>query len=847
MTVFRRPKDSLRPIVSTVIKRALLVLMALVVFGTCGGAASAESPAFIDSACKLPDNAREYYARFVKFRPPDGTTVHLNPPRFSWAYVPDLFPQGSDYPAQQRFTFQVSKAEDFANPQINVENTPFNFYNTIGPLGSGGEWFWRVGYNVGTSEETWSEVRSFIIARDAVVWDRSALADPGKLLSGHPRLCFNAENWDEIQALMNTDTESREIYESAITKAESTLKKSWWKDFPTDDKEPLSYMQMGRDMTYVAFAYRFTREARYAGVKDRLLTMASWPKGGYASPEGAGAVDKWETHLTEYFGLMLDWLWDDFTRAEREVIINSLDWRIDHTINSFAWHRNNGTKMRIGSVATLCSSHPFENLMTTIPGCIAIYEHSDAAKLGLNLGINYLIGVTNGFGLDEGWNEGPGYGNGKMKWLMDAAGYCNITFPELGLERNPLLAELGDFFCRITPVGMQHSSWGNRAFNYSDWTAGRMGNMRRLAYMVGDGRFLANFHNSKRVLNRRDYDSFTFHHWIEYVMGFYYQRPELELEDEYTKLFKIAGWVTADSHPPSSYQAYKDAVGITFHCRPAGGYSHSFWSENAFDIYAYGQTIAHGGGSTMNRDRHANDSMSHNTVLINGIGQYQDRLCNKLKRAGHISAFKKDDGYVYWVGDATGAYQTVPYLKRFLRHVLFVKNRYFVFFDDLEVAEGHPSKFQWLYHFYPETNLEFNPEKFEFDYQIGETCVKMVHIAVPEDLTFVDRQGMDGLVNPITGEDYRQRWEEVAELKNRSLPLFAHNLWISNRTPVTQHHFLVVIFPYREGQPEPAITRLDDLTVRVESSDVSDVVSFDRNCPYGPDIVVDYVTMRAGR
>jgi len=173
-----------------------------------------------------------------------------------------------------------------------------------------------------------------------------------------------------------------------------------------------------------------------------------------------------------------------------------------------------------------------------------------------------------------------------------------------------------------------------------------------------------------------------------------------------------------------------------------------------------------------------------------------------------------------------------------------VKNRYFVFFDDLEVDNDHPSKFQWLYHFHPETNLEFNPEKFEFDYQIGQTRVKMVHIAVPEDLTFMDKQGMDGLVNPITRKDYRQGWQEVAELKNRTLPLFAHNLWISNRTPVTQHNFLVVIFPYREGEREPVITRLDDLTVRVDSSDISDVISFDRNCPYEPDIVIDYVTMR---
>jgi len=699
--------------------------------------------------------------------------------------------------------------------------------------------------HVGTTKETWSETRSFVIAPDSVVWDRSALAELGKLLKGHPRLCFNVANWGQTKALKNTNDESRDIYDSTINIAESVLKRNWWENFPQDDKRKISYMQIGRDLTYVAFAYRFTGDTRYAGVKDRLLKMASWPKGGYASPEGAGADDKWETHLTEYFGLMLDWLWDDFTSAERQVIIDSLDWRIDHTINSFAWRRKAGKSMSVGSVATLCASHPFENLMTTIPGCIAIYEHSEAARLGLDLGINYLIGVTNGFGLDEGWNEGPGYGNGKMKWLMDAVSYCNTTFPEFHLEKNPLLADLGDFFCRITPAGMKHASWGNRAFNYTDWTAGRMCNMRRLAYVTGDGRFLANFSNSKAVLNHSDYDAFTFHHWLEYVMPFYYQRPEPRLEDEYTRLFKISGWVTADSQPPSSYDAYEDAVGMTFHCRPAGGYSHSFWSENAFDIYAYGQVIAHGGGSTMNKDRHANDTMSHNTVLIDGIGQEQDRLCSRLERAGYISAFSKGNDYTYWAGDATDAYQAVPYLKRFIRHVLFVKDRYFVIFDDLQTDQANPARFQWLYHFYPEVELKFDQDKFQFDYQIGRTCVKLAHIAGPEDLTFMDRQGMDGLVNPITGTDYREKWQDVARDKGRRLPLFAHNLWISNRTPVAEQHFLAVIFPYRQGESAPDITRLDDFTVRIESSDISDVISFDRDCTLHSDIIVDYKSIRA--
>ncbi|MFC1716768.1 DUF4962 domain-containing protein [Candidatus Poribacteria bacterium] len=819
------------------------LVIILIASGVCGKTALAEQPELINSSCKLPDDPREYHARFVKFRPPDGMTVHLNPPRFSWPYVPGLFPENGGYPAQQRFTFQVSKTEDFANPEVNVKDTPFNFYNTIPPLSSSGKWYWRIGYNIGTPKEKWSEALAFNIAPDAVVWDRSALADPGKFLKGHPRLCFNDENWEQIKALKDTNDECREIYESAIRIAESTLKKEWWDNFPKDDKKLGGYMAIGRDLTYVALAYRFTRDPRYAGFKERLLTMAAWPKGGYSSPEGAGAQDKWETHLTEYFGLMLDWLWDDFTESQRKVVIDSLNWRIEHTINSFAWHRKNGKRMGIGSVATLCSSHPFENLMTTIPGCIAIYEHSEVARLGLNLGINYLIGVTNGFGMDEGWNEGLGYGNGKMKWLMDAVSYCNTTFPDLHLEKNPLLADLGDFFCRVTPVGMQHGSWGNRGFNYKDWTAGRMCNMRRLAYIVGDGRFLTNFYNSQEALGRSDSSAFTFHHWIEYVLPFYYERPEQKLEDEYTKLFKIAGWVTASSQAPSSYEAYKDSVGITFHSRPAGGYSHAFWSDNSFDIYAYGEVIAHGGGSTMNRDRHANDSMSHNTVLVDGIGQYQDRVYRQ-KRAGHISAFKKGEDYVYWVGDATNAYQKVPYLKRFLRHVLFVKDRYFVIFDDLAVSKDHPSKFQWLYHFYPETDLNFDSEAFQFDYQIGKTRVKMAHIAGIEDLDFEDRGGMDGLVNPVTGMDYSEQWKQAGERKNRKLPVFAHNLWISNGAPVSEHQFMAVVFPYRDGEPEPKVTRLDDLTVRVEYPDGSDTISFDRNSTHQPNIVVDYKAVR---
>jgi hypothetical protein len=336
--------------------------------------------------------------------------------------------------------------------------------------------------------------------------------------------------------------------------------------------------------------------------------------------------------------------------------------------------------------------------------------------------------------------------------------------------------------------------------------------------------------------------------WIEYVLPHYYKRPQERLDDSRTKLFKIAGWVTVDSELPDLYDGYKDAVGMVFHCRPRGGYSHSFFSENAFDIFAYGQVITHGGGTTDNRDRYADQTMSHNSILIDGTGQYQYRYWPLSQvggryhrvphdRVGYIAAFDEKDDYVYWVGDATNSYETVPYLKRFRRHVLFVKNKYFVVFDDLATDPSHePSTFHWLYHIYPDASFEMAEGKAEFRYKVGETYVKVKHIARSDDLICEDRCGLEGLVNPITEEDYREFGEGDV--------LFQHNIWVSNSTPANEFQFLAVVFPYRDGDPEPTITRLDYATVRIQHGSETDTISYDPKSPHHPDIVVDYKALR---
>lgn len=800
----------------------------------------------IDERYKVPDMEKEHYSRYINFRPGDGEIVHVTPPRFSWGYLPEIIPKTRNVLADQKFTLQISKTRNFKKNHVEVKNTSYKFYNTLKPLKGARTWYWRVGYDIGTKYEKWSHIRRFTIHHNTAIWDRSSLAKPDLASKGHPRILFNSSNLDIIRDLRKTNDECKEIAKQVKIQADKIINEKWWINFPDDDKQPDEkmghrYYVMVRDAITVAFAYILFRDLKYLGFKERMLRVASWPKGGYASPEGAGPVThsrEDDTQITEFLGLFYDWFYHDLTGEERENVLKSLEWRIDHAVNNFSWRRD-GKKMGPLSIALQSTSHQYEALMVTLPGALATYEHSSVAREAFKLGVNYLIGVTNGFGFYEGWNEGLQYGTSKMKWLMNATIYFDTVFPSVDFAKNPFLNRIGDFIARIAPVGVQSFSFGNYSSNEAAWVRGRVANFRKLAYLTSNGIFLKNWRESRRRL--AEIREIVLYHrpWIEYILPYYYCRPEENLEKNYMKLFKVAGWVTVNSRPPSSYEDYYDSVGMTFHCRPRGGYSHSFFSENSFNIHAYGQVIVHGGGTTKNGDQYSRSTMSHNTILVDGVGQYQDRCFIKHSRAGFIAAWYHKPSIVYWIGDATNAYESVPYLNRFRRHVLFVRKKYFIIFDDLQTNSNHPSNFQWLYHIEPDADLAFDKEDFEWTYQIGRTCVKLKHIYKTNELHYEDRQGLDGLVNPITGEDYRENYYLIEGGR-----LLNHNLWISNLTPKSKYNFLAAIFPYKSSESEPLITKLDDLTLMVEYKGKRDTISFDINSSHNPNIVIDYKSLR---
>ena len=551
-------------------------------------------PVRIGADVCVPENPRSHYSRFVNWRPADQETVHLNPPRMSWPYGPDW--PGHWNSAFHTFRFQISPQPDCSAPVVDV-NTQLNFYNTIPPLTEQKQWFWRVGYDVGTKEETWSVVRSFTIAGDAVVWDRSTLAKPPLAELGHPRVLFNKKNLAQVRDLAHTNPESAAALVCLRGQADAILEKAWWDDFPATDTrgEPKQeFHTIARDLALVCFVWRMTGEAKYASVKERAVTWAGYPPGGRASPELLGGDGKEDaTQGNEFLALLFDWLYDDLDESQRRTMIESLEWRIDHTMNRHCWRKERLSLrsrsrdrtappylVKDSGLSGCVSSHAYEAAMDTAVCGLVLYEHSAIGREWFDVALNYLLGITCGFGFDEAWNEGPGYGSSKCKWMTNASLYFDTALPGARLGRNPFYDRIGEWFSRVIPVSMPHNAWGNQA-NVSK--AGHTACFRKLAYLTGNGRFL---------LNWQAYGNETpaaFRAWIEYVLPAYYAKPEPVPESDNVGLFPIAGWGMAATGPPSLVDTYGHGLGLVFQCRPRGGYSHSFNSDASFQLHAYGE------------------------------------------------------------------------------------------------------------------------------------------------------------------------------------------------------------------------------------------------------------------
>ena len=843
-------------------------------------------------ALLAPDN-QMLWGVVINRAPGDKVQADVNPPRFRWFYVPNMQElQLSDPPPKHlqvlyRFRFQIADEPTFKKPIVNVD-TDFNCYNELAPLPEGKTYYWRIGYMCqvlapnGVADEktaaiplekepsSWSLVRSFHIAPGTPKWDRSALVNPK--FGPHPRMPFAKDQLDTLRNLVKNDPATKAIFDESIRfYADKIIEHPQWDNWPetdTDDRVT-SYYTVGKDLIRAAMAYKITGDPKYKNVVNILATIATYPPGGKSSPEGMGG-DRSEdsTTLTEYLALGYEWFYDEYTTAQLKAFETSLEWRIDKWMNEFQW---GGTFYNIvetpaytGPIANMSSlfisggGHSWEGTMATLPAAIAIYEKSPLARKFFHIVVNYLIGVGENSSQFGGYNLGCSYGQSHLKWMLYQTMYINSALPELQIFKNPYYKQVGQYFTALVPIGLPSAPWG-RIDSQGAGVSHRREVFRLLAYITGDRILLQNW------INAGGNNYFNWRPWVHVVAPLHFSgvlEPETGTKTRY--MFPVTGFAMSHKYPPTDPKAYTDGAGVIFRCFAGGPV---FYNETAFQFYAYGQMINFGGG-TGGAEPHGHHTMSHNTILVDGIGQNpagRNRWDVGYKAV--MMAHAQGDDYVYWMGDATMSYprtpanvsswvirfdpeiygkRAVPYLKRFRRHILFIRDKYVLVFDDLATEPGKPAKFNWLWHVLQKGEAKYDAKLGRVVYPAGDVKVILQHISRPGDIEYQNLQDLEGLVNPVTGEDFRKNKHTAKHLKDPRWSKFIphHNMWFTNKAPAEQFNFFTVIYPVKPGDAAPIITRLDDLTVKIEDSQGTDVISFDPETKHPATIVVDLPAMR---
>ena len=148
-------------------------------------------------------------------------------------------------------------------------------------------------------------------------------------------------------------------------------------------------------------------------------------------------------------------------------------------------------------------------------------------------------------------------------------------------------------------------------------------------------------------------------------------------------------------------------------------------------------------------------------MLVNGEGQ----VIRDAKANGRIMAFEDQPGLTYVAGDATAAY--MGKLRRFHRHILFLRPGLFLLVDDLEAPAD--AVFQWMLHAFEEMELDKSSGRIV---STREDATLDVYLRSPAGITLSQTDQFDTPYNAGIPEDYHRdmpnHWHVTAETQRKT-------------------------------------------------------------------------------
>ena len=512
-------------------------------------------------------------------------------------------------------------------------------------------------------------------------------------LSCHPRVTFPGTPLEKLKGAhprIYLDEDRVASLKKKIKNSHADIWKnvSEWVDKKLDTSPPPpaegDIRRVGEVIPYAALCYLLSGEESYLKLaKSFMLGIAEYPHWG-------NDHDIEAAHLLYAAALGYDWLYPKLNEQERETIKNKLILQ--------------GERLRpfFGLGHPPLNNHRIVNLSALGIAGLVLYGEAPEAGEWIRYVNNELKNTLNYYGEDGVSCEGISYWSytveymlkyfvaadellgetfQQLPWLKNAA-VCPLyhSLPRRHWEVNNMFLNFGDSprFCWYGP----HYQLYKLASLYSkpeiQWLAGEI-------FRSG----ITKWHSD----------------WLSLLWYDPSLKPESPRDTPLTKFFEDwdisvmrSGWDGEEN-----ILAFKcgsvggnQLAGISHPQYPGSGHSHP--DANSFILFGDGEWLAVAPGATL-----VKWTDNHNTVVVDGVGQmgegeqwFNGKLQFKRgRRAGFLIEESRPD-YDYIVGDAGSVYREETGVRKFLRHVIYLKPEIIVIVDELSAIK--PAKFEWLLH-----------------------------------------------------------------------------------------------------------------------------------------------------
>ncbi|MFA5190250.1 MAG: DUF4962 domain-containing protein [Verrucomicrobiia bacterium] len=714
----------------------------------------------------------------IGYRPADGAAVRLNPPSFIWLHEPDA----------QTYAIQWAQKKDFSDAQSS-SGFQWNTYTHHAPIAPG-TYFWRYRFVTKKGDvSTWSATRSVVVPGDAVAFPMPTRAEQKQRVpQSHPRLFMRPEDLPRLRELArgkeakdfaklvaNADryiktgpTPEPKEMGSARDKENDQAVKFWW-----PNREQAS--KACSEAETIAFVYLITQDKKYGEAARRwVMHLASW------NPDGptnfrlnceAGKVMLYRPSRA------YDWAWDALMPEDRATFQTVMTRRAQDAWASGEIARGTG---HLNKPFNSHGNRIWHKLAET---AIALLGDVPEAEMWLDYAVNKFYSCYPIWADDDGgWHEGVSYWSG---YMSKAVWWLQIAQSALGIDglKKPFFAQVGDYPLYITPPGSPNSGFGDLAYRPpSSGIGGFMEYHIRVKGSQPDGGHAAYWRWWTETWRMKGEGG-----WL----GFLYKaslpplpaaKPPTDLPS--SRIFHGIG--IASLH--TTLLDARDDVHFLMKSSPFGTQSHGHNPHNTFQLNAYGEPLLM---TCVYRDLHGSkfhyswvhNTLAHNGVLVNGEGQIKHTAAPHGRIADARLTPTRDD----IVGDATDAYG--GRLKRFHRHVAFVKGDapFIVIYDDLVAAQ--PATFQFMLHALKPFDVDEKAAQLSVEQPKAGVTVRYLS---PVPLAFRQWDGFE----PKPKKPFPNQWHVEA----------------GTRDKLDSLGMLTVIVPYRAGQ------RTDWKAERVETA-----------------------------